>query len=252
MEAIDERLAHLLGDGPGVMLTIVAALLLGLRHATDPDHLTAVSTLTLSDGRTRPWRAARLGAAWGLGHASTLVIVGTPMILLDLDLPEPVQRAAEITVGAVIIVLAVRLLVRWRHGYFHTHAHEHDGVVHSHPHLHDDEHPRGAAHPTEHGHAHDALGRSPRAAYGIGLIHGLGGSAAVVLLLLGAISDNAYATTLLVVFAVGTALSMSLCTAAFGTVLSRDWIADRLQHAVLPLAVLSLAFGTWYALSALQ
>ncbi|MDN5853586.1 MAG: hypothetical protein L0K86_12225, partial [Actinomycetia bacterium] len=150
------------------------------------------------------------------------------------------------------IALAVRLLVRWHRGYFHAHEHEHDVVAHSHPHLHDDEHPSGSAHPHEHGHTHDALGRSPRAAYGVGLIHGLGGSAAVVLLLLGAISDNAYATVLLVVLSAGTALSMMLCTAAFGVVLSRDWIAGRLQHAVLPLAALSLAFGTWYALSALQ
>jgi len=251
VEAIDDHLAHLLGGGSGVAITIAAAMLLGLRHATDPDHLTAVATLALSDGRTRPWRTARLGAAWGLGHASTLVIVGAPMILLDSDLPEPVQRGAEIAVGAVIIALAVRLVIRWRRGYFHSHEHEHNGVVHSHPHLHDDEHPAGAAHPPGHAHSHDALGRSPRAAYGIGLIHGLGGSAAIVLLLIAAIPDEVYATTLLVVFAAGTAVSMMVCTGAFGTVLSRGWIAGHLQHAVLPLAALSLAFGTWYALSAL-
>lgn len=252
MAGLDEQLADLLGDGMGLTLTLVAALLLGLRHATDPDHLTAVSTLAVSDRRVRPWRAAKLGAAWGLGHATTLVAVGVPMILLDLNLPESVQRAAEAAVGIVIVTLAVRLLIRWRRGYFHTHVHEHDGLTHSHPHLHDDTSARGATHPDEHQHTHDAIGRSPRTAYAIGLIHGLGGSAAVVLLLLGAIDEPRYAAALLIVFAAGTALSMSLCTAAFGGVLSRDWIARRLEHAVLPLATLSLAFGTWYGLSALR
>ena len=94
MFGLDERIAAL-GSGEAFLLVAAVAVLLGLRHATDPDHLTAVSTLVMSDRRSGTRRAASLGAAWGLGHATTLFLFGLPVVLFRSALPEAVQSAAE-------------------------------------------------------------------------------------------------------------------------------------------------------------
>src|SRR5215208_398103 len=102
-------------------MALLVALLLGLRHATDPDHLTAVSTLLLADTRHAAKRAMALGLAWGVGHAATLFAFGFPVVLLRRHLPQPIQRGAELIIGVLIALLAVRLLVRWGRGFFHVH-----------------------------------------------------------------------------------------------------------------------------------
>jgi ABC-type nickel/cobalt efflux system permease component RcnA len=227
------------------------ALLLGLRHATDPDHLTAVSTLVLGDRRRGTRAAGVLGLAWGLGHAFTLLTLGIPFVLWRDALPEAVQRAAEIAIGALIVLLAARLLVRWRRGYFHVHPHSHGELVHAHPHMH--EHGHAQAHAPRHEHPHaEALGRTPLAAFGIGLVHGIGGSAGAGILLVGTIDDRAGAALALAVFAAATAAAMGLATLAFGHVLSRGAVAVRLESAVPALGVLGVLFGLWYALGSLE
>ena len=252
MFGLDERVADL-GGGGGVALGLVVALLLGLRHATDPDHLTAVSTLVLSDERRGARRATRLGLTWGLGHATTLVALGLPLVLFGRVLPEAAQRAAAVATGAIIVALAARLLVRFRRGYYHVHAHEHGAVRHAHPHVH--EHRRRGRHPVSGAHAHahaDGLGRTPAAAFGIGLVHGAGGSAGAGLLLVGATPGRGAALAALVVFAAGTAASMALVSAAFGHALARGRRLRRVTAAIPALGVCSLLFGAWYALGALH
>src|SRR6185436_18353150 len=130
----DEWLA---AQGGGGTMAFVVALLLGLRHATDPDHLTAVSTLVLSDQAKGTHRATLLGLAWGLGHATTLFAFGLPVILFRRYLPAAVQGGAEMVIGLVILALALRLLLRWRRGAFHTHPHTHGDARHAHPHAHE-------------------------------------------------------------------------------------------------------------------
>ena len=103
--------------------SLLAAALLGLRHASDPDHLTAVSTLVLSDAREGARRASMLGICWGLGHAVTLFLFGLPVVLFRRYLPDAVHQAAEAAIGAVIVLLAVRLLLRWQRGEFAAHTH---------------------------------------------------------------------------------------------------------------------------------
>ena len=132
MSGLDAWLAGL--GGPGA-LGLAVAVLLGLRHASDPDHLTAVSTLLLSDERAGARRAGLLGLSWGLGHAVTLFAFGVPVILFRRHLPPIVQRGAEFVIGLVILGLALRLLLRWRRGYFHSHSHQHGHLQHSHPHA---------------------------------------------------------------------------------------------------------------------
>jgi high-affinity nickel permease len=235
MFGLDDKIAAL-STGDAFLIVIAVAVLLGLRHATDPDHLTAVSTLVASGEERGPGRAARLGLAWGFGHATTLFVFGLPIVLANNYLPEAVQEAAEAAVGGMIIVLAVRLLMKWRRGQFHAHTHEHPPAT-RHRHL----HRRG-------GHGHRT--RSPLQAYGIGLVHGTGGSAGVGILLLAAIRDHAIGVAALFVFALFTAISMSIASATFGYTLSRGPVLRRFVAVAPVMGVLSLAFGAWYALGA--
>jgi ABC-type nickel/cobalt efflux system permease component RcnA len=246
---LDDWLATL-GDG-SLVLALAVAVLLGLRHATDPDHLTAVATLIAGDRDRGVRRARLLGLAWGGGHALTLFLFGLPLVLVGSALPHRVGQVAEVAIGMLIAALAVRLLVRWRQGAFHAHAHTHDGVRHAHPHAH--EHVHDAAHEHQHDHAHDeALGRSPLAAFGIGLVHGIGGSAGAGILLVGAASQGAEGVVMLALFAAGTAVSMALASAGFGLALARGTLTGRLEGLVPALGACSLLFGVWYALGALE
>lgn len=239
-------------NGSETALAFVAAILLGLRHATDPDHLTAVATLLLGDQQTGARRAGRLGLAWGLGHAATLFAFGIPVVLFSHRLPDSIQRAAEAAIGLVIVTLAVRLLLRWRRGYFHLHSHHHGAIRHAHPHAH--EHGAGAAeHPTHHSHTHaESLGRSPFAAFGIGMVHGIGGSAGVGILLVGAVSDQARAVVALLLFAGATAVSMALVSSAFAYALARGAVRRRLSELVPLFGFASLLFGVWYSIASLH
>src|SRR2546428_6238116 len=158
MFGLDTWIAHF-PDGATLALVVVVAVVLGLRHASDPDHLAAVTTLVAS-GRDRAARtAARLGLAWGFGHATSLFAFGLPIVVFKAYLPEPVQAAAETSVGVMIALLALWLLVRWRRGLFHLH--QDHGPAHS------------------HGRQGRLRTRSPLQAFGIGLVHGMGGRAGV-------------------------------------------------------------------------
>jgi hypothetical protein len=217
MFGMDDAIAHLSAGGSVLVVVLVAALL-GLRHATDPDHIAAVTTLVAS-GEERAGRAAAR-----LGHALTLVLFGLPILLFQQFLPERVQQGAETAVAALIVFLALRLLVRWRHGYFDLHAHAHEDRDHRH------------------------AVRTPLGAFGIGLVHGTGGSAGVGVLVLAAIPSVAVACIALIVLAAFCALSMTVVTSGFGITLASAPVA-RTFNAVAPaLAVSSLAFGLWYAL----
>src|SRR6184192_3070401 len=153
-------------DGTTLLVVALVAVILGLRHATDPDHLAAVTTLIAGAEERATKAAARLGAAWGLGHATSLFAFGVPIVLFKAYLPERVEQGAETAVGLLIVALAIWLLVRWRRGLLHVHVHAHERL-HAHGHVHDGD-----------GHPHTtARVRTPLQAYGIGLIHGTGGSA---------------------------------------------------------------------------
>lgn len=253
MFGLDEAIAAL-GDG-GLLLALAVALLLGLRHATDPDHLTAICTLVLSDA-DGPRRAAGLGLSWGAGHALALFALGLPIVAFGDALPGALQLGAEVLVGLLIILLAVRLLVRRRRGTLHLHPHSHGDLVHAHPHVH--EHADAGAHPgshqvAPHGHPHaERLGRTPRMAFGIGLVHGIGGSAGVGILVAAGATGAAAATAALLVFAAGTAVSMGLASAAFAHGVTRRPVQKRMEGLVPALGTASLLFGGWYVLAALD
>ena len=225
MFGLDDWIAGL-SDSGSVLVVVLVATLLGLRHATDPDHIAAVTTLVAS-GRERAARsAARLGAWWGLGHAVTLVAFGLPILLAERYLPERAQQGAETAVAALIVFLAIRLLLRWRHGVFSTVTGGSGGVDHRH----------GV--------------RTPVGAFGIGLVHGMGGSAGVGVLLLAAIPDQTVAIGALLVLALFTAVSMTLVTSGFGATLTIPSVARSVSGVAPALGIASLAFGVWYAAAA--
>ena len=227
-------------DGTSVLLVMFVGVLLGLRHATDPDHLAAMTTL-IAGGRERAARAAaRLGLAWGLGHGTSLFVFGLPIVVFNAYLPATLQQAAETLIGFVIVFLAVRLLIRWRQGRLHVHEHDHHGVNHAHLHAHAD----------NSGHAHAHKPRTALGAYGIGLVHGMGGSAGVSILILASIESKTLAVLSLALLAVFTAVSMTIVTAGYGLTLVSRPVRTAFQTIAPMLGVTSLAFGVWYAAAA--
>jgi high-affinity nickel permease len=218
MFGLDDWLVHL-SDGTTLLFVLVLAVLLGLRHASDPDHLAAVTTL-VTNGRGG---ATRLGLTWGLGHASSLMLLGVPIVVWKAYLPARVEQSAEVTIGLVIMALALWLLLRWRRGAF-AHDHAHLRVP-----------PR----------------RTPWQAYGIGLVHGVAGSGGVGVLLLAAIHSQTIALVALTLFAGGTAISMALLSSGFGAILGRPRAQLAFGRIVPAFGAFGLCFGTWYALGAL-
>jgi len=209
-------------DGSTLLVVALVATVLGLRHASDPDHLAALTTLIAGTEDRAGKAAARLGGAWGLGHATSLFAFGVPIVLFKSYLPESVQEGAETAVGLLIAALAVWLFIRWRRGVFHAHAHA------------------------------PARVRRPAQAFGIGLLHGTGGSAGVGILLLASIHDHALALAALALFAFCTALSMALLSTGFGRMLGARPVRASFDRIAPVLALVSLAFGAWYCLGALD
>jgi ABC-type nickel/cobalt efflux system permease component RcnA len=238
IEELDAWLEALFAGAPFLFVLLIA-LLLGLRHASDPDHLVAVTSLVAADGGdTRG--AARLGAWWGAGHAAALLAIGLPLIFLEAELPASLEQGAEKAVGIVILVLAARVVFKWLRGDFRSARHRHAAAAGSAGHRHLHHLADGPEHP------HRRV-RSPQQALAIGLLHGLGGTGAVVLLLIAALPSQAQAAAALVVFAPMSVVSMGLCTTAFAWLLTRR-IVDPIYRTVLIPAVglLGLLFGAWY------
>lgn len=231
MFGLDSWIAHF-SDGTTLGLVVVVAVVLGLRHATDPDHLAAVTTL-VAGGQDRAGRAAaRLGLAWGSGHATSLFAFGLPIVIFKAYLPGPVQAAAETSVGVMIALLALWLLVRWRRGLFHLH--QDHGPAHS------------------HGAGGRMRTRSPLQAFGIGLVHGMGGSAGVGVLLLASIHDRSIAVVALALFAFCTAISMAAVSTGWGLTLAASPVRGSFGRVAPVFGCVSLVFGIWYALGALS
>jgi hypothetical protein len=211
VEQLDDVITGLF-EGAPLVVALGIAFLLGLRHASDPDHLVAVTSLVAADdGDTRG--AARLGAWWGVGHAGALVALGIPLIAFKTQLPGWLESAAEKAIGAVILLLAARVIYRWAR-------------------------PR----------ARDLKLRTSRQAMSIGLLHGLAGTGAVVVLLIAALPTQIDAAMALAVFAPMSIVSMTACTAGFAWVLTRPVIEPVYRTVLIPgLGVFGVMFGLWYA-----
>jgi ABC-type nickel/cobalt efflux system permease component RcnA len=189
-------------------LSILAiGALLGFRHAFEPDHLAAVSTLASRQGSL--WGAARLGLAWGLGHTATVGAIALLIIVLGVRLPAALWPAAELVVAALLVLLGAAVVWRYARGRWHVHLHAHHQNDQS-PHLHLHSHAQDA------GHAHLHATADARRSLGFGIAHGLAGSGAIAVLLVAAAPTAAARITYFAAFGVGTIVGMLAVSLSLG------------------------------------
>lgn len=216
------------------VLLLATALVLGAAHSFAPDHLATIGVFV---SRRPDWRrAVTIGAGWGVGHSLVIALVGGGLVLTGWRFPEHFAPTIERLVGVTLIVIGVFALARALR--VHAHVHEHDGAVHWHLHSH--------RRTDSHDHSH-------RAALGIGMLHGLAGTGALVIALPFAAADSVpLALAYLVTFGIGTTVAM----AAFGGI--AGWAVRRagrrstsvLRSAASCAALASVAVGVWWTLAA--
>ncbi|MGI8739774.1 MAG: urease accessory protein [Gammaproteobacteria bacterium] len=182
---------------------LLLGFLIGMRHAVEADHVAAVATLATRSRSIAD--AVRQGAIWGLGHTLTLLAVGSIVLLLNAVVPERAAQALEFAVGVMLVGLGFDVLRRMLKARIHFHTHRHaDGAEHFHAHAHD---PEADHDPAHHNHEH-ARGFPFRALF-VGLMHGMAGSAALILLTLETVSSPAVGITYIALFGVGSIAGMA-------------------------------------------
>jgi hypothetical protein len=230
-------IANLARAMTGTALNVVSFLFLGfflgMRHATDADHVVAIATIVSRERSVAG--SALIGAAWGVGHTITVMAVGAAIIVFGVVIPPKLGLSMEFAVGIMLVLLGILTLTGMGRAVGAAHAHAHAAVpgghvldLHDHLHTHGDyvhRHPHGHD-PDAHGHAEEQtpLARLDRSGLGriafyqwlrpfaVGLVHGLAGSAAVALMVLSIIRETAAALGYLLLFGLGTIVGMMLIT----------------------------------------
>jgi high-affinity nickel-transport protein len=221
-------------------VTALVGVALGMRHALEPDHLAAVSTLATEQRDARA--GVMVGALWGIGHSTSLLLVGGSLALLEAQMPVRLAQGFELLVAVMIVALGVRAMVRavaeGRRGAASTHTHD-GGAPHTHP------------APVEHVHAFRwVLATRPLL---VGLVHGLAGSGALTALVLAELPTTLARLTYIAVFGAGSVLGMALLTGLAGVPLLRLSRTPRLAAALLGVAgLLSTGIGLWWGALASQ
>jgi cytochrome c biogenesis protein CcdA len=214
-----------------------------MKHALEADHVAGVAALATRVSSVGD--RVRLAGMWGVGHAGAITVVGVAVLALGLGLPPALARGFEGMVGIMLILLGADVLRRFRSRHVHFHAHRHDdGTLHFHAHAHE---PSRVHLPADHAHEHPRTGR----ALLVGTAHGLAGSAALLLVSLGAAHSTADAVAYLALFGVGSIVGMCALSLAISLPLrhlSRGLgsPAHVLEGVV---GVLTIALGSWIALS---
>lgn len=214
----------------------VLGIALGMRHALEPDHLAAVSTL--ASEQKSPRAGMVLGVFWGLGHTLSLFVVGGTLAVLETHLPERLESGFEVLVAIMIIALGIRALRQAvREGRSGSvHEHDHSGLTHSHP------------APTEHLHV-SRLTLATRPLL-IGLLHGLAGSGALTVIVLTELHTTAERLTYILLFGSGSVIGMGFLTGLVGVPLSRAARNPRFATGLLALTgVISLVIGAWWGVA---
>ena len=211
-------------------------LILGLRHALDPDHIAAVSTIVSESRSVR--RSSLIGTFWGLGHTMSLLIAGVLVIALKVQISDRIALWMEFAVALMLIFLGLKATLRSLRGWkFHRHRHMHDGSTHSHLHLHREGDEQA------HRHRHlIGLGARP---FFVGLVHGMAGSAALMILVLATIPSALAGLIYIAVFGLGSVGGMLIMSSLISLpfVLTRkrfNVLSEGLQVAV---GLFSLSFG---------
>ncbi len=228
----------------GALAALALGFLLGLKHATDADHVVAVSTIA---GEYRnAWKSIWVGGSWGLGHSTPLLFLGVVILLFKesvLDRYDAVAPLFEFGVAIMLVFLGAQVFWNLRRGRLHVHEHSHDDGPHVHIHA---THERTDAPEVESPHGFFSPGKPffRTKSYVIGLVHGLAGSAAVMLLLLPKISSFWVGLGYILMFGVGTILSMGVITLVLGVPFALGAGFKRINSAVAGVAgMFSVAFG---------
>ncbi|HEX4076153.1 MAG TPA: hypothetical protein VHX49_12205 [Candidatus Acidoferrales bacterium] len=246
----------------GLFSIIALGFFLGMRHATDPDHVVAVSTI-VSRHRSMT-HAAIIGGLWGVGHTVTILVVGSGIILFGWVIPARIGLSMEFSVGLMLILLGILNLtgiLQWitnnvspvqlqdgLAGEFHSHAHSHGDYIHTHPHTHSPEaHPHDPARTPvgwfDHHFGRLGLYHAVRP-LAVGLVHGLAGSAAVALLVLATIHNPKWAVVYLLLFGIGTVAGMMLITGVMGAPFAYAKSRARLSNGMrIASGLISFGFG---------
>src|SRR5579872_1687056 len=231
------------------MLTLVSiaclGFFLGMRHATDADHVIAVSTIVSRERAVRS--AVLIGALWGLGHTLTLLLVGGAIVFFGLVIPPRLGMSMEFSVGLMLILLGVwnlKSFGKWLDSQGHSIAESHSGEFHSHSHSHHSEDHRPASHWLDRHFGKLPLYQTVRP-FVVGIVHGMAGSAALALMVLPMIHNPIWAMTYLGIFGVGTIAGMMLITGAIAWPFAYTVARSKTLHGRLALAsgLLSLGFG---------
>jgi ABC-type nickel/cobalt efflux system permease component RcnA len=184
-------------------------LVLGFRHAFEPDHLAAVSTLATRQASVLA--ACRLGLAWALGHTASVGAVVFAIIVAGVRFPASLRPAVDVVVGLLLVGLGGSIIYRYARGRWHLHAHSHGSEVETHLHLH--------SHSLGHSHAHGHPGVDARRSLGFGLLHGLAGSAAILVLLVASAPTRGAQVAYFGAFGAGTLLGMLAVSATLALVI---------------------------------
>ena len=224
----------------GSLSVLGLGFILGLKHALDADHLVAVSTIVSE--RKGFWSSSIVGALWGMGHTASLLIVGLMVIAFHFQIPDKIALAMEFAVALMLIILGVNVLWKIKKGAkFHIHTHEHDHHLHIHPHLHD------VKESVQHAHQHysSKVGKKP---FFVGMVHGVAGSAALMLVVLATISSRTLALMYIAIFGLGSVGGMFLMSALIGLPFSITSKHEKLNKSIRTSAgIASLCFGLFYA-----
>jgi len=176
---------------------LLMGFLLGMRHALESDHVAAVASLVTKSPSMR--ESIRMGSMWGLGHTVTLFVFGSAVMLLDQMIPERMAMMLEFTVGLMLVALGIDVIRRFMRERVHFHAHHHaDGTLHFHAHGHPDE-----IHHASDSHLHKHTERLPLRALLVGIMHGMAGSAALIILTLQTVQSFTIGMTYIALFGLG-------------------------------------------------
>ena len=232
-----------------LLAVLSIGLVFGLKHATEVDHVVAISTIV--SRHQSVFRSAFVGALWGAGHTASLLIIGAIVLSLRIAIPERVSGWLELGVALMIIGLGISAL--WRalraNSEVHVHQHSHDGLSHTHVHFHEHESKHNPRSRSVHSHTVSQIGWKPVL---IGMMHGLAGSGALTLLVLAQISSPLLGFLYVATFGLGSIIGMLLMSGLIGLPFAfTSGKLTPLHQGLQTLAALfSICFGIWYAFRA--
>jgi ABC-type nickel/cobalt efflux system permease component RcnA len=216
--------------------------LIGMQHATEADHVAAVCSM--ASGRKGVKAIARHGVFWGVGHTVTLLLIAGGCLLLRATISEPVEALLESLVGAMLVGLGAHVLYRLWRDRVHFHAHRHEGrPPHFHAHSHRDETAPHARSP----HAHEHSEGLPWRTLAVGLMHGMAGSASLIVLTAATLESPAWGVAYILLFGFGTIVGMGLLSAVIAAPITLSARSLTAANSFLQLAIgaLTIVIGAW-------